>query len=148
MIVVAGIALAVLVLVIIVSLLLRRQLREKYATLWILIGLVILILAIFPGLLLGLSQALGVEIPANLIFALSLVLLVGVALHLSWELSQAEDEVRRVAEDVAIVRAEVEELRLAVGLTPGSGSADAGGLRPREAPEDPPSSDPRAADDG
>lgn len=148
MIVVAGIALAVLVLVIIVSLLLRRQLREKYATLWILIGLVILILAIFPGLLLGLSQALGVEIPANLIFALSLVLLVGVALHLSWELSQAEDEVRRVAEDVAIVRAEVEELRLAVGLTPGSGSADAGGLRPREAPEDPPSSDPRVGDDG
>jgi len=116
MIVLAGIGLALLVLFIIVSLLLRRQLREKYATLWIVIGLVILVLALFPGLLIGLSQALGVEVPANLIFALALVLLVGVALHLSWELSQAEDEVRRVAEDVAILRADVEELRRSAGL--------------------------------
>ncbi|MCC2033406.1 DUF2304 domain-containing protein [Microbacterium allomyrinae] len=112
MIALAGIGFALVVLTIIVSLLLRRQLREKYATLWILIGVVILLLAIFPGLLFGLSQTLGVEVPSNLLFALALVLLIGVALHLSWELSQAEDEVRRVAEDVAILRAEVEELQL------------------------------------
>lgn len=125
MIVLAGIALAFLVLVIIVSLLLRRQLREKYATLWIVIGLVILVLAIFPGVLLALSRALGVEIPSNLIFALALVLLIGVALHLSWELSQAEDEVRRVAEDVAILRADVEEMRRAAGLDAGTGGPQA-----------------------
>ena len=113
MIVLAGIGLALLVLVLIVSLLLRRQLREKYATLWIIIGLVILVLAIFPGLLLGLSSALGVAVPSNLIFALAFVLLIGVTLHLSWELSQAEDEVRRVAEDVAILRADVEDLQRA-----------------------------------
>lgn len=132
MIVLAGIGLAVLVLVIIVSLLLRRQLREKYATLWIIIGLVILVLAVFPGLLLGLSEALGVEVPSNLIFALAIVLLVGVALHLSWELSQAEDEVRRVAEDVAILRTDVEELRRAAGLSTGAEGPGTTGLLPGE----------------
>ena len=111
MIVLAGAVFAVLVLVIIVGLLLRRQLREKYATLWLIIGLALLILAVFPGLLIGMSKALGVAVPSNLIFALAIVLLVGVALHLSWELSRAEDEVRRVAEDVAVLRLEVEELR-------------------------------------
>jgi Uncharacterized conserved protein (DUF2304). len=126
MIVLAGIALAVLVLVIIISLLLRRQLREKYATLWIVIGLVVLVLAIFPGLLLGLSRALGVAVPSNLIFALALVLLIGVALHLSWELSRAEDEVRRVAEDVAILRAEVEELQQRSGASGARSDDDAG----------------------
>ena len=115
MIVVAGIAFAILVLVIIVSLLLRRRLREKYAILWLIIGVVMLVLAIFPRLLLGLSDLLGVVVPSNLIFALAIVLLVGVALHLSWELSQAEDEVRRVAEEVAILRADLEELRAASG---------------------------------
>lgn len=120
MIVFAGIALGVLVLIIITSLLLRRQLREKYATLWIVIGLVLLVLAIFPGLLLGLSTALGVEVPSNLIFALALVLLVGVTLHLSWELSQAEDEVRRVAEDIAILRADVEDLQRRSAERPGA----------------------------
>ena len=111
MIVFTGIAFAVVVLVLIVSLLLRRQLREKYAILWIIIGVALLVLALFPQLLLGLSDLLGVEVPSNLIFALSIVLLVGVALHLSWELSLAEDEVRRVAEEVAILRADVDELR-------------------------------------
>lgn len=111
MITIAGIAFALVVLTIIISLLLRRSLREKYATLWLVIGIALLILAIFPGLLIGLADMLGVVVPSNLIFALAIVLLVGVALHLSWELSQAEDEVRRVAEDVAILRADVDELR-------------------------------------
>jgi len=136
MIVAAGIALALLVLALIISLLLRRQLREKYAILWLLIGIVILVLAIFPGLLLGLANALGVAVPSNLIFALSLVLLIGVTLHLSWELSQAEDEVRRVAEDVAILRAEVDELRRASGLGPaseGTSPTPAVGAEPKDA---------------
>lgn len=110
MIVIAGIGLALLVLTIIIALLLRRQLREKYAIMWLLIGVVILILAIFPGLLIGLSRALGVAVPSNLIFALALVLLIGVALHLSWELSQAEDEIRRSAEELAILRAQHDDL--------------------------------------
>ena len=110
MIVVVGVAFALAVVAIIVTLLLRRQLREKYATLWLVIGLAILVLSVFPGLLIWMSQLLGVEVPSNLIFALSIVLLVGVTLHLSWELSQAEDEVRRVAEDVAILRADFDDL--------------------------------------
>lgn len=115
MIIAAGIAFAILVLVIIVSLLLRRRLREKYAILWLIIGVALLVLAIFPQLLLGLSDLLGVIVPSNLIFALAIVLLVGVALHLSWELSLAEDEVRRVAEEVAILRADLDDLRTASG---------------------------------
>ncbi len=111
MIIAAGIAFALVVVTLIVVLLLRRQLREKYAILWLLIGITILVLSIFPGFLVELSRFVGVAVPSNLIFALSIVLLVGVSLHLSWELSQAEDEIRRVAEEVAILRADVDSLR-------------------------------------
>lgn len=111
MIVAGGIVFALGVLTIIVALLLRRQLREKYATLWLIIGIAFLVLALCPGLLLWLAATLGVTVPSNLIFALSIVLLVGVALHLSWELSRAEDEIRRVAEEVALLRADLEGLR-------------------------------------
>ncbi|MFC8681027.1 DUF2304 domain-containing protein [Microbacterium ureisolvens] len=113
MIIVAGIGFALIVLAIIISLLLRRQLREKYATLWLLIGFTLLVISVFPGLLVGLTRLLGVEVPANLIFALAIVLLVGVTLHLSWELSKSEDEVRRVSEDLAILRADLDEVRKA-----------------------------------
>lgn len=111
MIVPIGIAFALAVLAIILILLLRRKLREKYAVLWLIIGLATLLLAVFPGMLVWLAGALGVQVASNLLFAMSLALLIGVTLHLSWELSTSEEEVRRVAEDIAILRAEVETLR-------------------------------------
>ncbi|MCR2824000.1 DUF2304 domain-containing protein [Microbacterium sp. zg.Y909] len=129
--IISGLVFGLAVLGLILVLLLRRQLREKYATLWLLIGIAFLVLALFPELLLGLSAALGVAVPSNLLFALAIVLLIGVALHLSWELSHAEDEVRRVAEDVAILRAEVEQLRSTP--SPGApGESDPGAQNPAE----------------
>ncbi|MEN2738059.1 DUF2304 family protein [Microbacterium sp. X-17] len=111
MIVPIGIGFALIILGIIVILLMRRQLREKYALLWLLIGVVLLALAVFPDLLGELARLLGVVVPSNLLFALAVALLIGVTLHLSWELSNAEEEIRKVAEEVAILRAEVDQLR-------------------------------------
>jgi hypothetical protein len=111
MIVPIGIALAVAVLAAILVLLIRRKLSEKYAVLWLVIGLATLLLALFPGLLVWFSEVLGVQVASNLLFAMSLVLLIGVTLHLSWELSKSEEEVRRVAEEVAILRADVDALQ-------------------------------------
>ncbi|WP_298743324.1 DUF2304 domain-containing protein [uncultured Microbacterium sp.] len=111
MIVISGILLAVLMLAVVMWLLLTRRLREKYAVLWLVIGVVVLILGLFPQLLLGLTSIFGVQVPANLLFALAIVLLLGVTLHLSWELSQAEDEIRRTAEESAILRAQLDRLQ-------------------------------------
>ncbi|WP_295011510.1 DUF2304 domain-containing protein [uncultured Microbacterium sp.] len=110
MIALTGVALAVVMLAVVTALLLTRRLREKYAALWIIIGIGILILGLFPGLLSGLTAAFGVALPANLLFAMAILLLLGVALHLSWELSQAEDEIRRAAEELAILRADYDGL--------------------------------------
>lgn len=127
MIVFVGIGFALVILALIFRLLLTRRLREKYALLWLVIGFAMLILTVFPSLLGRLSDLLGVEIPANLLFILALGLLIAVALHQSWELSTAEDEIRRVAEEVAILRADVERLEDARRSGPGEdgGQTDA-----------------------
>lgn len=119
MIVILGIVFAVVVLTTIVWMLLSHRLREKYAVLWLIIGFAMLILTIFPNLLTALSQALGVQIPANLLFIGALALLVGVTLHQSWELSAIEGETRRVAEEVAILRAEIDALKSSKPLRDG-----------------------------
>ncbi|MGM7672171.1 DUF2304 domain-containing protein [Microbacterium sp. A93] len=111
MIAVAGIVLAVVILSVVLWMLLTRRLREKYAVLWLVIALVVLVVGIFPGLWEGLTRLLGVQLPSNLLFAAALLLLLGVAFHLSWELSRAEDEGRRLAEESALMRAETEHLR-------------------------------------
>lgn len=103
---IVGVVLSVIMLTVVFTLLLTRRLREKYAALWILIALCMLVLGLFPQLLMGATELLGVVLPANLLFAMAILLLLGVALHLSWEQSQAEDEIRRLAEELAILRAE------------------------------------------
>jgi hypothetical protein len=98
-------------LVLIFELLRRRQLREKYAALWIIIGVGVLVLAAFPQLLFWASQLLHVQVPSNLLFAMALLLLMSVCLHLSFEQSQSEDEIRVLAEEVGILRTELDILR-------------------------------------
>ncbi len=105
----------------------RQKLREKYAVLWIIIGLGTLLLAAFPGLLELASTLIGIQVPANLLFIMTLVLLVGVCLHLSQEQSQAEDEVRILAEEVAILRSEMLDLKgqLETSTAPGGSKGSA-----------------------
>jgi hypothetical protein len=100
---------SLLILTGIFELLRRRQLSEKYAALWLVVGIALLVLTIVPGLLNAISRALGVAVPANLLFFVAIVFLVGVALHLSWELSRLENETRKLAEDLALLRLELDE---------------------------------------
>lgn len=104
---------SVLVLLGIIELLRRRQLGEKYAVLWLVVGILLLIFTVFPGLLTGLASGLGVAVPTNLMFFVGILFLVGVVLHLSWEVSRLENETRKLAEDQAILRLEVEQLQQA-----------------------------------
>lgn len=109
MMVTGAIGLAVVILGVVLALLLKRQLREKYAIIWLVIGLAVLLLGIFPQALLFITASLGFQVPANLLFTLAIFLLLAVSLHLSWELSQGEEEIRRLAEEAAIGRLEREK---------------------------------------
>jgi hypothetical protein len=88
----------------ILELLRRRQLREKYALLWLVVGLVIVPLALFPRLLDGVAEAAGVVSGVSLVLFLGFVFLLVVTAHLSWEVSRLEEETRTLAEDLALLR--------------------------------------------
>lgn len=91
-----------------VFLLLRKGvLREKYAVLWLMVSGTALILALIPGALRGISDSLGVQTPSNLLFFVTVVLLVLVSVQLSYELSRHEARIRRLAEEIALLRHEV-----------------------------------------
>jgi hypothetical protein len=97
-------------IVLVVLIMLRNgKLREKYAILWLLIGGLTIVLALFPNLLEFAADIAGVVVPTNLLFALSILLLVGVSLHVSRELTILEDETRILAEEVSILRTTLEQ---------------------------------------
>jgi hypothetical protein len=97
-------------LLLIGELLRRRQLREKYAVMWLLIGPPIAVLAIVPSLLDAVAVALGVADPVNLLLFLGVLVLLAVCLHLSWECSRLEEETRSLVEEVALLRHRLDQL--------------------------------------
>lgn len=94
---------ALVTFLIILDLLRRGVLKEKYAVLWLFFAGTALFFALFPKVLNWLSFRLGVAQPVNLLFFVTIVLLVLVSVQLSYELSRHEARIRRLAEEVALL---------------------------------------------
>lgn len=100
---VVSLVIVAVVLIALFRVLRSGRIREKYAALWILVGTAVVVLAVFPDLLAFLARLTGVQVASNLLFFLAILLLLGVSLHLSLEASKLEDEVRVLAEEVALL---------------------------------------------
>jgi hypothetical protein len=94
----------------VLELLRRGILREKFAGLWLVVSLMLLVLAVFPALLAWGASLVGIAVPANLLFFLAAVLLLLVSVQLSYEVSRLEGRTRRLAEELALLRDDVRKL--------------------------------------
>jgi hypothetical protein len=125
------VVLAAATILFIVHLVRHRQLRAKYSVLWLSIGVALAILAVFPGLLVPISDALGIDYPPATFLLLAVSFLLLLVLHFSWEISRLEDRTRVLAEEQALLR----ELVLA-RMTDGDNGREhrQGGVRPVSGP--------------
>lgn len=80
-----------------------QNMKEKYAALWLIVSAIIILLVIFPRMLFFFADLIGIESPVNLLFLLSIIMLIGVCLHLTSALSKMGEDVRVLAEEVAIM---------------------------------------------
>ena len=97
-----------------------HQLRSKYALLWLVIGLMLLILAAVPSVLNTFSEWLGVLYSPTLFLLLAVGFLFLVVVHYSWELSRLENRTRTLAEELALLRTRLDGNASAVSAAPDS----------------------------
>jgi len=95
-------------LVFLFEMLRRRHLREKYAVLWCTVAVVSLIVALAPSTLSWVSDLVGVQVPANLLFFVASMLLLFTSIQHSYELGRLEEKTRTLAEEIALLRLELE----------------------------------------
>ena len=105
-----GIAGSAIVLLALFELMRRHRLREKYALIWALVAIAVITVAAAPVLLVKTSEALGLEVPANLLFFGAAIVILVLTLQHSSELSRLEERTRTLAEEVALLRVEVERV--------------------------------------
>ena len=100
---IAVIAIAVIVAAIVVELVRRRRMMERYALLWLGAAATLLVLAIWKGLLTTLSSDVGIKAPTNALFAVGFAFVVVLLLSVSLAISRLSDQNKQLAQRVALL---------------------------------------------
>ncbi len=97
--------LAIAFMVLILELIRRDKLQERYSVVWFVAGLGMLIGAAFPGLLELVADAMGVRDTNVALFSIVLLLLLGLVLNFSVIMSRQAAQITRLAQERALERA-------------------------------------------
>ncbi|MBD0330417.1 MAG: DUF2304 domain-containing protein [Thermoleophilia bacterium] len=107
---IAGAIASVVLLGVIIELIRSRRLRERYALLWLLTGVVLLVLSLWRDGLNTIAGWAGVTgYPPAVLFALGLLFVIVVLLHYSTVISRLSDQNTILAQRVALLEAELGE---------------------------------------
>lgn len=106
-----ALAIGIAIFLFILEMVRRRKLREEYSWLWLLTGLGIIVLAAWYDFLIFITDLIGAALPTTTLFLFGVVFLMLIALHYSIKISALTDQVRKLAQELAILHEEVKEHR-------------------------------------
>ncbi len=107
-----GIVASIGALLFILELVRRRKLREDYALLWLATGVVLLGLSLSRPALDAIANALGVvTYPPAALFAVALLFVLFILLHYAVVVTKLSRENKQIAQQMAILRWELDETR-------------------------------------
>jgi hypothetical protein len=101
---------AVGLLVLVLELVRRRSLMERYALLWLASSLVILVLAVWSDALTVLARQLGIVSAPNALFFVALAFVLFLLLHFSAAMSRLTDQSKVLAQRQAILEQRLSEV--------------------------------------
>ena len=94
---------AAVLLLAVLELVRRRRLTERYALLWLLSAVVLLVLGIWSGALAKISHAIGVIYPPNALFFIGIGFILLLLLHFSSAVSRLTDRSEILAQRQALL---------------------------------------------
>jgi cell division protein FtsW (lipid II flippase) len=115
---------SLLLLLVVFELIRSRRLRERYALLWLLTGLVLLALSAWRGGLNTIAGWLGVQTyPPAVLFAVAVLFVLAVLLHYATVLSRISDQNVILAQRLALLELELSGHARTTELTAGGAAA-------------------------
>jgi hypothetical protein len=106
-----AVVVTLLFLVLVIELVRRRRLVERYALLWITAALVLVVLAVWNGALNWIADQLGILSPPNALFLIGVGALFILALHFSVAFSRLSEETKILAQELARLDREQRRIR-------------------------------------
>jgi hypothetical protein len=105
----------IVLLLLVLELVRRRRLQERYSLLWLATGLTLFLLAAWSSLLNRIADAMGIRTPSNALFVVAAGFFLAVLLHFSLAMSRLSEQCSRLAQRLAML----EERTAVSGPQPG-----------------------------
>ncbi|MDQ0724089.1 hypothetical protein QF049_005350 [Paenibacillus sp. W4I10] len=102
---------AIISLFLVINLIKRYKLELKYSILWLLTSVVVLILSIFPKSVVFLAEMMGIELPVNALFLLTLLGIIIIMFSLTLEVSKSTTKIKELSQELGILKNDFEKLR-------------------------------------
>jgi hypothetical protein len=83
----------------------KGYLKERFAAIWLFVGVGMILVALLRPFIDRLSETLGIQSGVTTLFVIAILVILGVLLQLSIAVSRAEDRIRDLAEAVALLSA-------------------------------------------
>jgi hypothetical protein len=106
-----AVVVTVLLLALVIDLVRRRRLVERYALLWMLAASCLVVLAVWNGGLNFIADVAGIKSPPNALFLLGLAVIFGLLLNFSIAFSRLSEETKILAQEVARLDREQRRIR-------------------------------------
>jgi hypothetical protein len=107
---VVAILASLVLLLVVLELVRRRRLFERYAILWLLSSVVLLVLSVSGGLLGVVSRTVGIKYPPSALFLFALGFVLLLLMHFSVAVSRLSDQSKVLAQRLALLEERLREL--------------------------------------
>ncbi|MCY3835390.1 MAG: DUF2304 domain-containing protein [Anaerolineaceae bacterium] len=111
-----GFIMALALLLFVLELVRRRRLREELALLWLATALIVMVLSISRASLDRLAALLGIATPTSALFLVAILFMLFMLLHVCTLLSRIMQENKSLAQQLAILQREQEDLADAMAV--------------------------------
>jgi len=101
---------SIILLMIILELIRRKYLRERYSLIWIVTGALFLLLSMRVDLLERISHFLGFSVPSNALFFFGIIFLLLIVLGLSVITSRLAEKNKVLTQEVVLLKKRVDDL--------------------------------------
>ncbi|MGA2465989.1 MAG: DUF2304 domain-containing protein [Thermodesulfobacteriota bacterium] len=101
---------SIILLLVILELIRRKYLQERYSLIWVVTGILFLLLSIRVDILYRISNFLGFSIPSNALFFFGVLFLILIVLGLSVITSRLSVKNKILAQEVVLLKKRVEDL--------------------------------------
>lgn len=101
---------SIAVLIFVIKNVLKNKINIRYAIIWIIWGISIVIISAFPSIVYKLASLIGIETPSNAVFLIMMFLLYCLTFYIYFIISRHNEDIINLDYEIAVLKKKVEEL--------------------------------------